>query len=99
MTHDSVYVRIGELLKAFEGEEVSKDLIQTVAYTHDDFEKRMRELRKLGWRYRPKKRKEGRRFKTYFILDRWYPWPDNPAAEIRAVEDRAGVRRKRRSNR
>ena len=65
-----------------------KEYIQIVAYTHDDYEKRMRELRELGWRYHPRKRKVGRRLRTYFVLDHWEPWPENPAAAVREAERR-----------
>jgi hypothetical protein len=86
--HPSVHIRLGELLKAFAGEPVPKTYLQIVAYTHDDFEKRLRELRELGWRYRPVKRKEARRVRTYFVLQHWEPWPENPAAAIREAEAR-----------
>lgn len=88
MAHADIYIRIGELLKAFAGEPVPKDYIQVVASTHDDFEKRMRELRKLGWRYTFKKKKEHGRFKTAFILEHWEPWPKDPGAAIRRAEGR-----------
>jgi len=91
--HESIHVRIGELLKAFAGEPVPKEYIQIVAYTHDDFEKRMRELRELGWSYRFTKRKEGRRVRTYFVLEHWEEWPPDPAAEIRRREAMRGGRR------
>jgi 5-methylcytosine-specific restriction endonuclease McrA len=93
IVHESVHIRIGELLKAFAGNEVPKEYIQIVAYTHDDYEKRMRELRELGWSYHYKKRKVGKRIRTSFILDKWEPWPDDPAAEIKAAESRKGLRR------
>lgn len=86
MRHKSVHVRIGELLKAFAGEPVPKAYIQMVASTHDDYAKRMRELRELGWRYHPLRRKEGGRVRTYFVLDSWEPWPADPADSIRRAE-------------
>ena len=86
IVHGSVHTRLGELLKAFSGEPVPKAYLQIVAYTHDDFEKRLRELRELGWKYHVEKRKEGSRMRTYFVLDKWRPWPPDPAVAIRAAE-------------
>jgi len=87
LVHSRVHVRIGELLKAFHGQEVSKSYIRIVAHTHDDFEKRMRELRRLGWKYIFRKRKTKGRVQTYFILQHWEPWPEGDvAAAIREAE-------------
>lgn len=94
MLHTSVHVRMGELLKAFNGEPVPKAYLAIVAHTHDDFEKRLRELRVLGWRYRFQRRREDGRARTYFILEHWEPWPDNPAAAIRAAEGKNRTRKK-----
>lgn len=88
MVHGPVHIRIGELLKAFEGKPVPKAYIQLVAFTHNDYEKRLRELRELGWRYHVTKRREGRRIRTYFTLDHWEPWPSDPAASVREAERR-----------
>lgn len=93
MTHSSVHVRLGELLKAFSGEPVPKTYLQIVAYTHDDFEKRLRELRELGWRYRAVKKKDGRRMRTSIVLEESRPWPKDPAAAIRKAERAKGKRR------
>lgn len=86
LSHESVHVRIGELLKAKRGEPIPKELIQVVAHTHDDWEKRLRELRELGWRYRVERRKQGRRIRTAFALEHSEPWPEDPAAAIRTAE-------------
>jgi hypothetical protein len=89
MNHKNVHMRIGELLKQFVGKEVPKQYLQFVAaFSHEDWEKRMRELRELGWRYRFVRRKEKGRDRTYFILDHFEPWPSEPAAAIRAAEAR-----------
>ena len=93
MTHKSVHVRIGELLKAFSGREVPKAYLQIVTYTHDDWEKRMRELRELGWRYRFVKRKEDNRVHTSFVLDHWESWPEDPPGAIREMEARKRTKR------
>ena len=93
IAHGSIHVRIGELMKAFKGEPVPKAYVQIVAYTHDDYEKRLRELRELGWRYRAIKRKEEGRVRTYFVLEHWRPWPEDPALAIRQAERAKGKRR------
>ncbi len=77
--YDEPHRRIGELLKAFEGEPVPGELLETVAKAkqyQDDWQKRMRELRELGWEYTFEKRKEDGRVKTYYVLKRWKPWPE-----------------------
>lgn len=82
--------RIGELLKAFKGKPVPAELLETVAKAkqyQDDWQKRMRELRELGWQYTFEKRKDGRRVRTYFILQHHEPWPEGSVrAEIRKRE-------------
>lgn len=88
--HEEPHKRIGELLKAFKGKPVPADLLETVAKAkqyQDDWQKRMRELRELGWRYRFEKQKEGRRVRTYYILEHSEPWPKGSVrAEIRKRE-------------
>jgi 5-methylcytosine-specific restriction endonuclease McrA len=77
--HDEPHRRIGELLKAFGGEPVPSELLELVAKAkqyQDDWQKRLRELRELGWEYDFIKKKEGGRFKTYFELKHSEPWPE-----------------------
>ncbi len=94
MLDPRVHVRLGELLKTFEGEPVPAQYMELVAYTHDDWQKRLRELRELGWQYHfTKQQDETGRVRVYFILDHWEPWPDDPAAAIRAVERQKGKAR------
>jgi hypothetical protein len=92
MVHGSVHVRIGELLKAFRGQPVPKAYVQLVAYTHGDFEKRLRELREIGWKYRAVKQKVAGRMQTHFILEKSEDWPPDPAAAIRAAERKKRAR-------
>lgn len=78
INHDQVHKRIGELLKAFGGEWVSTDLIGLVANAvepQEDYQKRTRELRVLGWDIQVRKRKEGRRFVAYYRAASWETWP------------------------
>lgn len=88
--YDEVHKRIGELLKAFHGNPVPSDLVEVVAKSkqyQDDWQKRMRELRELGWEYSFTKKREGNRVKSYFVLERHEPWPDgNIRAAIRQRE-------------
>lgn len=77
--YDEVHRRIGELLKAFDGQPVPSDLVEIVAKSkqyQDDWQKRMRELRELGWQYSFTKKKEGNRVRSYFILEHYEPWPE-----------------------
>jgi 5-methylcytosine-specific restriction endonuclease McrA len=89
--HDSVHMRIGELLKAFEGQPVRSDLLDMVASPPGDFQedwqKRLRELRVLGWEITTSRRREDGRVRAYYLLVSARPWPDGPIrAEIRQRE-------------
>ncbi|MFE6283211.1 HNH endonuclease [Streptomyces sp. NPDC057877] len=88
--HPEPHGRIGELLKAFHGNWVPADLISVVASMkqyQDDWQRRLRELRKLGWEYEPKKSKDpvSGRWRSSYRLKRWEPWPEG---SIRAEIDR-----------
>lgn len=79
--HMEPHRRIGELLKAFQaaGAEVPAQVVAVVASMHqyqDDWQKRMRELRVLGWDYTTSKRKENGRMMSYYRLTRFTDWPD-----------------------
>lgn len=90
INHDEPHKRIGELLKAFDGRPVPAELLEVVAKAkqyQDDWQKRMRELRELGWEYTFEKRKEGNRVRTFFLLQHAEPWPEGSIrAEIRKRE-------------
>jgi 5-methylcytosine-specific restriction endonuclease McrA len=92
INHDEVHRRIGELLKAFQGEWVFTELIGIVASAQsfqEDYQKRLRELRTLGWLIPHQKRyTEGARVRTYYRCNHWEPWPETNAiiTEIRARE-------------
>lgn len=84
--------RLGELLAAF-GEDrwVPSDLLEAVANANepqDDWQRRLRELRKLGWDYTHKKRREGGRVQVYYRLTESAPWPDDIPGAIRGTERR-----------
>lgn len=90
----SVHVRIGELLKAFHasGKWSPDEVLELVAEAHGRqryWEKRMRELRHIGWEFKPHYRTvEGIR-QTEWELVKWEPWPpEGPGAAIRRVTGR-----------
>jgi hypothetical protein len=91
MHHESVHVRLGETLKAFKGEAVPASILDFVA-NQDDWKKRVRELRYLGWEIKTFNRKlsgEGR-VSSFYELVKSRPWPDDPTGVIRQYErDRA----------
>lgn len=87
IAYDEPHKRIGELLKAFEPDEVRTDLIEIVASAkqyQEDWQKRTRELRVLGWDYDVRKQKdENGRMRSYYRLTNWEPWPEGSVrAEI-----------------
>ena len=90
MGHKSVHVRIGELLKASRGKAVTSDLIALVA-GQDDWKKRTRELRYLGWRIDVGRKKlASGRVRSAYTLRRFTDWPPDPSGWIRRYElDRA----------
>ncbi|MEU5069413.1 HNH endonuclease signature motif containing protein [Streptomyces virginiae] len=94
--HDEPHGRIGELLKALEGEWVPSDLISIVASMRqhqDDWQRRLRELKDLGWVYhnRVTRPADSRRAFSEYRLIEWTPWPEGSIRS--AIEE--GKRRKR----
>lgn len=90
--HDEPHGRIGELLKAFDGDWVPAELIGVVASMkqhQDDWQRRLRELRILGWKYENKRTKDpetGRSLSSY-RLTHWKHWPEGSIrAEIKRRE-------------
>lgn len=94
---DEPQLRIGELLKAMDGELIPAELIAVVAREENSGDplRRLRDLRTLGWDIRASRKKEGRRTRSYYTLVSWEPWPpEGPQAAVAAVE---AARRKKRS--
>lgn len=88
---DEPHKRIGEMLKAFDGDWVPSEVLGVVASIgqyQEDWQKRMRELRHLGWAIDFTRRRDpvGRRTQVFYRASRWEPWPDGP---IRAVIDQS----------
>jgi hypothetical protein len=89
MNLPEVHLRIGELLKALPGQPVPKELIVLVAReeNHGDPTRRLRDLRSLGWKITPSKRKDGRRVRSFYSLEHWEPWPaEGPQAAVARLE-------------
>jgi hypothetical protein len=97
--YDEPQKRIGELLKAFNGAWVRSDLLGIVASAknfQEDWQRRLRDLRYLGWDYRHKKRYgEGSRVWTYYRLTKSDVWPANITQAIRLEEAKRKKQRKR----
>jgi hypothetical protein len=91
--------RIGELLLALRDEWVPSELISIVASAKEyqtDYERRIRELRMLGWEYQVRKAYgEGARVRVRYRLVRSVPWPENIHAAIIAEEKRRKANRKK----
>ncbi|MEG8180418.1 HNH endonuclease [Nocardia terpenica] len=89
-SYDEPQRRIGELLLAFGTEQwIRSDLLAIVANAkefQEDWHRRLRDLRFIGWDYTHQKRREGGRVRSYYRLTRSAPWPDNIIAAIRAEE-------------
>jgi hypothetical protein len=96
--HDSVHMRIGELLKAVGvGKRTRPDLLEVVA-DQEDWHKRLRELRYdvIGWEIDPLAYMEGGKKKVDYVLRSWQPWPSDPTGAIRRFEKNREVMNKRR---
>ena len=90
MALKSVHMRLGETLKALKGQLVPAKMLDTVA-NQDDWKKRLRELRYLGWEIDGLSPNpyNGRLFSGY-RLTKSRTWPDDPTGVIRRYErDRA----------
>jgi len=94
--HDSVHVRIGELLKgAGIGVPVPSHMIDIVA-NQDEWRKRLRELRYLGWEITASRANlPGGRFQSAYRLDKFAEWPPDPTGWIANYERERAKRNKR----
>jgi len=93
IAHKSVHVRIGELLKGFGiGKPVPSHMIDIVA-GQDEWRKRLRELRYLGWVIRASRAKvAGRRFRSAYRVEKFTEWPSDPSGWIREYEQNRAKR-------
>jgi hypothetical protein len=94
--HDSVHVRIGELLKASGTEvPVPSHLIDIVA-NQDEWRKRLRELRYLGWKIEASRASvPGGRFQSAYQLRKFTEWPPDPTGWIQRYERERAQRNKK----
>jgi hypothetical protein len=80
--------RIGELLKAFEGNWVPSEILGVVASFgrfQEDWQKRLRELRLIGWKIDSRRKKDPstNRIMVEYRATHWEAWPSGPVrAEI-----------------
>lgn len=94
MAFPSIHVRIGETLKYFEGKPVPSYVIEFVA-GQDEWRKRLRELRYLGWRIpATKKKNTSGRVKSFYTVKHHEPWPPDPSGWIQDYEKKRAARRK-----
>ena len=90
----SVHLRLGETLKTFQGELVPTAMLKFVA-NQDDWKKRIRELRYLGWEVKSFNRRESdTRVSSFYRLVKARPWPADPTGDIRRYERERAVRNK-----
>jgi 5-methylcytosine-specific restriction endonuclease McrA len=86
MRHKSIHVRIGEALKCNFGKPVPSPLIELVA-GQEDWKKRTRELRYLGWEIDASRRRlASGKVESYYTLRKFTKWPDDPSGWIRDFE-------------
>ena len=97
--HDSVHVRIGELLKgAGVGVAVASHMIDIVA-NQDEWRKRLRELRYLGWEITASRANlPGGRFQSAYTLVKFTGWTPDPSGWIANYERERAKRNKRASD-
>ena len=90
MGFDDPTQRIGELLKAFDGKFVPRWLLEIVGMD-DEWTRRLRELRDLGWRVDSVRAKGERgRHKFVYKLVESKPWPSDVRAAIQAAAAKRG---------
>jgi hypothetical protein len=94
-TYDEVHRRIGEALKAAYPEKLRGDLLERVAGAkeyQEDWQKRLRELRLLGWKIKATRQNEQGRSVAYYQLEERPPgWPKGSIrSAIRKVEKKRG---------
>jgi 5-methylcytosine-specific restriction endonuclease McrA len=94
INHEEPHKRIGEFLKAAYPNEVRSDVLELVANAQsyqEDWQKRLRELRILGWEIAIRREHDGRRVRVYYKLLRPQPWPEGSVrSEIRRREKLRG---------
>lgn len=96
--HESVHVRIGELLKAAGVRNPVPSYVIDIVANQDDWQKRLRELRYLKWVIKPlKKRLPSGRVQASYLLERFTEWPPDPTGWIRRYEQERAKRNRLRT--
>jgi hypothetical protein len=87
--HESVHIRIGELLKAIGIRQRAPSALIEVVADQDDWQKRLRELRYpvIGWKIETRlyKGPSGKKQADYVLVS-YKPWPKDPSGTIRRFE-------------
>jgi 5-methylcytosine-specific restriction endonuclease McrA len=84
MAPKEVWIRIGECLKAFEGKVCPRALLEVVGQD-DEWTRRLRELRVLGWKIVSVRDPNAQgRYVYAYSLRHWMPWPENLVATIKS---------------
>jgi 5-methylcytosine-specific restriction endonuclease McrA len=84
MAYSMPQQRIGEFLKAVAPDEVQSDVLELVANAgsyQEDWQKRLRELRVLGWEITTRRQRIGRRTVVFYQLLNAQPWPEGSLRE------------------
>lgn len=94
MAFSETQKRLGELLKAYGGEIVPRSLLEVVG-RDDEWTRRLRELRSLGWKVERiiDPSQTGRYMHTYRLIES-KPWPDSISAALKGrKQSRKSLRR------
>jgi len=83
MVHKETTKRLGELLKAFKGQMVPRSLLEVVGQD-DEWTRRLRELRALGWKVEKvlDLTKRGRHQHAYRLISS-QPWPESISSVVK----------------
>jgi 5-methylcytosine-specific restriction endonuclease McrA len=100
ISFDEPHRRIGELLKAFDGREIRSDLLDLVASAkqyQEDWQKRTRELREIGWDYSVRRERDERgRVRSFYRLTKSADWPSGNIAAV--IKQREHAKKRKESN-
>jgi hypothetical protein len=92
-SYSKVHQRIGQLLILLQPGFVESSLLGAVA-GQEDWHKRLRELRTLGWEIKARKAKQrSGRVTSAYSVEKWTELSDDPAADIRRIEKQRGLKR------
>jgi hypothetical protein len=91
--YPKIHQRIGQLLIALHPKHVESSLLGAVA-GQEDWHKRLRELRAIGWKISVRKTHHvNGRVTSAYKAEAWTTLSDDPAADIRLAEKQKGLKR------